>query len=164
MMNEQEALRKFKTRVVKARSAYACCRKGFLRSSQYALEIMDFIREQFNKPHHQPASVLLPRIEPVIRVTGIPKPSTGQLVFGVVDLETGQQIATGDGPFNEAELQAQANVVNMITETQRRSTQDCIRCIDRALLGNSKRRRNVTLKRKRPGVANVYLNLRVPHR
>lgn len=165
-MNETEALRKFQSKVVKARSAYACCRKGYLRSAQYLLELMDFVRERFAAgPNVQPAVVTLPRVEPFVRVTAVPKPGNpSAVVFGIVEIATGSQTDSFDGPETEGELQAVARFVNAATETTRRATQDCIRCIDKALLSQRKRRRSVTLTKKLPGDwGDRKLNLRVPH-
>jgi hypothetical protein len=155
----QQWLKKIKHKLVRARSAFACCKKGFNRAAQFNGQLLQLIEETIEKHPREALVTPLPRLEPWI---GVRTPAYSEkLVIGFLDLRTGEQVSEFPMPLTAPQLEDLKKFVNITSDLLRRQTKDCKTCVDKALLKQSKKRQYGTWKAK-DGTQN-QMRIRVVH-
>jgi hypothetical protein len=145
-----EELNKFrkeiKHKLVRARAAYACCRKGFARSALFLEQFRAAVQWAHDHPVVDQALTIeiapLPRLEPWVVAKTLPVAE--MLQIGIVDVKQGTSLLGMDIPYTQAEMRLINQFVGLAVDTLTRQRDDCMACIRKAVLSQRKKRKRGT--------------------
>lgn len=167
---EQNALRSFSTKVVTARAAYGCCKKGYFRAAQAVLQMADFIQETLNASSSR--EVRVPAVDPwlILRLIVAMKPpgqAAAPRVYRAILVDSsGREIPGTEsemiGNLTLGEGTAIQAFANLATDKSKNAINDCVKCVSKNVLPQNKGRAYVGLTRPLGG--EKHMVVRVPHR